>query len=372
MTALRTKEDFKAFVTHVESKEGYERPQAFGVGLATINAVGETLEVFFPVPNFEANYGSAAVFASVLGHTAGTKSYSPTVEQLNEMCELFTPFHGESGHKNIDIVERLRNSLREGLPRNKRIVVSFVSNGSDPSDVEDAYLRLHLLSHRLVRPHVVSVKGIFKVLPNVAWTDEGCIALAELAERQLERRLKGGMLLVHSVDKFPRMTDYVVPSAVRLCDAIRVRLGAYIGEGATFMHEGFCNFNAGVEGPNMIEGRVSSGVFVGKGTDIGGGCSTMGTLSGGGTEVISIGAGCLLGANSGTGISLGDGCTIEAGLYVTAGSKVELVGRNETVKARELSGAPDLLYRRNSTSGAIEAISKKQTIGLNEELHTKQ
>ncbi len=207
-----------------------------------------------------------------------------------------------------------------------------------------------VLSHRLVKPHGLNLSGIFALLPNVAWTNQGAIDLAELPAEQLEARLRGKLLEVFSVDKFPKMTDYVVPAGVRIADTARVRLGAYVGEGTTVMHEGFVNFNAGTAGPGMIEGRVSAGVFVGKGSDLGGGCSTMGTLSGGGNIIISVGEGCLIGANAGIGIPLGDRCTVESGLYVTAGTKVAVLDdQNQlvrVVKARELAGQSDLLLRR--------------------------
>ena len=219
----------------------------------------------------------------------------------------------------------------------------------------------------------LSLAGVFPLLPNVAWTSQGAIDLGELAERQLEARLRGELLEVFSVDKFPKMTDYVVPAGVRIADSARIRLGAYIGEGTTVMHEGFVNFNAGTEGPGMIEGRVSAGVFVGKGSDLGGGCSTMGTLSGGGNIVIKVGEGCLIGANAGIGIPLGDRNTVESGLYVTAGTKVALLDENnqlvKVVKARELAGQPDLLFRRNSETGAVECKTHKSAIELNEALH---
>src|SRR5690606_17059333 len=204
-------------------------------------------------------------------------------------------------------------------------------------------------------------------------TNEGAVDLEELPERQLMARLDGRLLEVNAVDKFPKMTDYVIPTGVRIADTARVRLGAYVGEGTTIMHEGFINFNAGTEGPGMIEGRISAGVIVGKGSDIGGGASTMGTLSGGGNIVISLGEGCLLGANAGTGIPLGDRCTIEAGLYITSGTKVEVLDENgdvvDTVKARDLAGKSDLLFRRNSESGAVQCRTNKSAIALNEELH---
>ncbi|HEV2061462.1 MAG TPA: 2,3,4,5-tetrahydropyridine-2,6-dicarboxylate N-succinyltransferase [Solirubrobacteraceae bacterium] len=241
-----------------------------------------------------------------------------------------------------------------------------------PSGPVDAYLRLHLLSHRLVRPHGVNLDGIFGVLVNVAWTDLGPVDLAQLERVRLRCRSEGRHLQVHGVDKFPRMTDYVVPPGVRIADADRVRLGAHLAEGTTVMHEGFVNYNAGTLGASMVEGRISAGVVVGDGSDVGGGASIMGTLSGGGTEVISIGERCLLGANAGVGVSLGDECIVEAGLYVTAGTRVTLPD-GEVVKARELSGASNLLYRRNSVSGAVEAIQRSGTWGgLNEMLHANR
>jgi 2,3,4,5-tetrahydropyridine-2-carboxylate N-succinyltransferase len=238
-----------------------------------------------------------------------------------------------------------------------------------PADTPDAYLRLHLLSLRLVRPHEVDLDGVFGVLPNVAWTSHGPVDPAALPAVRLRFRAAREPLEVHSVDKFPRMTDYVVPSGVRIADADRVRLGAYLGEGTTVMHEGFVNFNAGTLGTSMVEGRISAGVVVGDGSDVGGGASIMGTLSGGGKERISIGRGTLLGANSGVGISLGDDCVVEAGLYVTAGTRVRLPD-GAVVKARELSGANGLLLRRDSQSGAVEALPRSGGWGgLNAALH---
>jgi 2,3,4,5-tetrahydropyridine-2-carboxylate N-succinyltransferase len=237
-----------------------------------------------------------------------------------------------------------------------------------PADVPDAYLRLHLLSHRLVRPHEVNLDGIFGVLPNVAWTSRGAMAV----ERVAQARAEGRRVEVRSVDKFPRMTDYVVPPGVRIADADRVRLGAHLADGTTVMHEGFVNYNAGTLGASMVEGRISAGVVVGDGSDIGGGASTMGTLSGGGKEVISIGERCLLGANSGLGIALGDDCVLEAGLYLTGGTRVTLPD-GDVVKARELSGASGLLFRRNSQSGAVEAVQRSGDWGgLNAALHVNR
>ncbi len=238
-----------------------------------------------------------------------------------------------------------------------------------PADTEDAYLRLHLLSHRLVPPRSVNLDGIFGLLPIVAWTNTGAVPVDRVSETRLHLRRKGKHLTVHGVDRFPRMVDYVVPSGVRIADADRVRLGAHLAPGTVVMHEGFVNFNAGTLGASMVEGRISAGVVVGDGSDIGGGASIMGTLSGGGSEVISIGTGCLIGANAGVGLSLGDDCIVEAGLYVTAGSKVTMPD-GEILKARQLSGLSNLLYRRNSVTGAIEVVPRNGTWGgLNAALH---
>lgn len=238
-----------------------------------------------------------------------------------------------------------------------------------PADTADAFLRLHLLSHRLVRPRTINLDGIFGVLPIVAWTNVGAVAVDRVTATRLHLRRKGQHLTVHGVDRFPRMVDYVVPSGVRIADADRVRLGAYLAPGTVVMHEGFVNFNAGTLGTSMVEGRISAGVVVDDGSDIGGGASIMGTLSGGGKEQISIGKGSLIGANAGVGLSLGDNCVVEAGLYVTAGSKVRLPD-GSIAKAREVSGRHDLLFRRNSQTGAIEVVQRTGTWGgLNTALH---
>jgi 2,3,4,5-tetrahydropyridine-2-carboxylate N-succinyltransferase len=252
----------------------------------------------------------------------------------------------------------------------REIVSLEIDLTTAPKDAKDAYLRLHLLSHRLVRPHGQVLDGIFGLLTNVVWTSAGPCAVEgfEVTRAQLKAHL--GHVTVFGVDKFPRMVDYVIPSGVRIADADRVRLGAYLSSGTTVMHEGFINFNAGTLGTSMVEGRISAGVVVGDGTDVGGGASIMGTLSGGGKEVISIGEKCLLGANSGLGISLGDNCVIEAGTYITAAAKVTLPD-GEVVKAGTLSGANNLLFRRNSLTGGLEAVLRTGTWGgLNSVLHS--
>ena len=250
-----------------------------------------------------------------------------------------------------------------------RPVTVAIDTTAGPADSADAYLRLNLLSQRLALPRSLNLDGIFGHLQNVAWTSRGPVAVDAIESVAWNFARKGEHLTVHGVDKFPRMTDYVIPSGVRIADASRVRLGAYLASGTTVMHEGFCNFNAGTLGASMVEGRISAGVIVGDGSDIGGGASIMGTLSGGGKEMVTVGEKCLLGANSGLGISLGNNCVVEAGLYVTAGTQVKLPD-GATVKARELSGANDILFRRNSLTGAVEVVQRTGSWGgLNAALH---
>lgn len=333
---------------------------AFGVG--TQNRQGNWLEVFYAQPLLAPSAELVAAVAPLLGYSGGNQAIAFSNTQASDLANAL---------KHIDTAQAaLLTRLAESQ---KPLVACLLAEDAALTSTPEAYLKLHLLSHRLVKPHQQNLTGIFLLLPNVAWTSQGAVDLAELAERQLEARLKGELLEVFSVDKFPKMTDYVVPAGVRIADSARVRLGAYVGEGTTVMHEGFINFNAGTEGPGMIEGRVSAGVFVGKGSDLGGGCSTMGTLSGGGNIVISVGEGCLIGANAGIGIPLGDRNTVESGLYVTAGTKVALLDdKNQlvkVVKARELAGQPDLLFRRNSQTGAVECKTHKSAIELNEALH---
>ncbi|WP_122665218.1 2,3,4,5-tetrahydropyridine-2,6-dicarboxylate N-succinyltransferase [Pseudomonas viridiflava] len=333
---------------------------AFGVG--TQNRQGAWLEVFYAQPLINPSAELIAAVTPVLGYTGGNQAITFNTDQASKLAEAL---------KSVDAGQAaLLTRLAES---HKPLVATLLAEDAALTSTPEAYLKLHLLSHRLVKPHGLSLARIFPLLPNVAWTSQGAIDLNELAPRQLEARLKGELLEVFSVDKFPKMTDYVVPTGVRIADSARIRLGAYIGEGTTVMHEGFVNFNAGTEGPGMIEGRVSAGVFVGKGSDLGGGCSTMGTLSGGGNIVIKVGEGCLIGANAGIGIPLGDRNTVESGLYVTAGTKVALLDDQnklvKIVKARDLAGQPDLLFRRNSETGAVECKTHKSAIELNEALH---
>lgn len=262
--------------------------------------------------------------------------------------------------------------LRALAERGADLVVAALADDAPPQDAPQAFLKLHLLSHRTARPGQLNLDGIFGTLRNLAWTCHGPMECHEVAEKRLELRAKGRQLQVRCLDRFPPMLDYVVPTGVRIADPARVRLGAYLGEGTTVMHEGFVNFNAGCAGPNMVEGRISSGVMVGGGSDLGGGASTMGTLSGGGRERISIGRDCLIGANAGIGISLGDRCTVEAGLYVTAGTKVRLLsgdGQSMETAARQLSGRDDMLFRRHSLTGVVECLARSNKVELNKALH---
>ena len=311
---------------------GEERQQggAWGVGLATITSDGSPLDVWYPT--------------LALGE--------PT--PADGAASQLTPLEG------ADPVRDVRLSV-------VRTVVDDLS--APPHDAADAYLRLHLLSHRLAPPNTMNLDGLFGVLPNVCWTSHGPCPVEGFAETRRRMVAAGQVVHVFGIDKFPRMVDYVVPDGVRIADGDRVRLGAHLAPGTTVMHEGFVNFNAGTLGASMVEGRISAGVVVGDGSDIGGGASIMGTLSGGGKERISIGRCCLVGANAGIGISLGDGCVVEAGCYVTAGTKVSMPD-GDIVKAASLSGADRWLFRRNSVTGTVEAVARSGTrIELNAALH---
>jgi len=301
---------------------------AWGWGLASIHASGQMLDTHFPSPRLGPAEDSAAPEALI----------SAVID---------------------DEAREVRTEL----------VMVEIDLDAPPAGTPDAYLRLHLLSHRLVRPRGLNLDGIFGSLPNVVWTSAGPCAIEGFERVRTRLRARGGHLTIFGVDKFPRMVDYVVPTGIRIGDADRVRLGAHLAEGTTVMHEGFVNFNAGTLGASMVEGRISAGVVVGCDSDVGGGASIMGTLSGGGTEVISIGERCLLGANAGIGIALGDDCIVEAGLYITAGTKVTLPG-GEVVKARSLSGEDGLLFIRNSVTGAVEMRRRPRGgVALNAELH---
>jgi 2,3,4,5-tetrahydropyridine-2,6-dicarboxylate N-succinyltransferase len=299
---------------------------AAGTGLATVAADGTVLDTWYPEP--------------VFGDDA------PDAPDLEKLA-------GDDADRGV---------------RTTVVRTHIASLADPPADAHDVYLRLHLLSHRLVRPHEVNVDGVFSLLANVVWTNHGPCAVPGFEAVRMRLRARGPVT-VYGVDKFPRMVDYVLPTGVRIADADRVRLGAHLAEGTTVMHEGFVNYNAGTLGASMVEGRISAGVVLGDGSDLGGGASIMGTLSGGGKEVITVGKRCLIGANAGIGISLGDDCVVEAGLYVTAGTKVTLPG-DEVVSARALSGQDGLLLRRNSLTGTVEALPRTgQGIALNAVLH---
>jgi 2,3,4,5-tetrahydropyridine-2-carboxylate N-succinyltransferase len=336
---------------------------SLGLGLGSQNSKGQWLEVFYPQPLLNPSDDIASLVRNTVGYSGGNQVISLNGDQLEGLAAALS-------NANETALAEVAALLADS---NRPAVLTVLAEDSKPESVPEVYLKLHLLSHRLVKPHDQVLDGMFGVLPNVAWTSEGAVDLAELPERQLQARARGQHLSVDCVDKFPKMTDYVVPAGVRIADTARVRLGAYIGEGTTIMHEGFVNFNAGTDGPNMVEGRISAGVFVGSGSDLGGGCSTMGTLSGGGNIIISVGKECLIGANAGIGIPLGDRCTVEAGLYITAGTKVVMLDDHRNTigeaKARELAGQSDLLFRRNSTNGAVECLTNKSAIELNEALH---
>ncbi len=328
---------------------------AFGLGVGTKNRAGDWLEVHFPAPRINPDMASLGPLLQAIGYTGGNQ----VIELSRAQCETI-------GAMDLPFFAPLTRSA-------KPVVAVLLASDTSPHSVPEAYLKLHLLSHRLAKPHQINLTGLFGVLRNLAWTNRGPVDLEDLAELQWQCKLQGEWLTVRSVDKFPPMTDYVVPAGVRIADTARVRLGAYLGEGTTIMHEGFVNFNAGTLGTSMVEGRISAGVVVGEGSDLGGGCSTMGTLSGGGNIVISVGKECLIGANAGIGIPLGDRCIVEAGLYITAGTKVALVDAgNEVqghVKARELASKDDLLFRRNSLNGAVECKANRTAVELNEILH---
>ena len=334
---------------------------AFGLGIGTQNSTGEWLEIYFPMPILSPSSAIARCVAK-LGLIESNNA-TLNVEQLTQLEAAFEEA-GEAEHAKL-----ANRFIHSQAP----IVAVLLSDDSAPLTVPEAYLKLHLLSHRLVKPHGTDLTGAFGVLPNVAWTNQGAIDIAELPARQLAARIAGETLEVSCVDKFPKMTNYVVPEGVRIAHTARVRLGAYLGRGTTVMHEGFVNFNAGTEGPGMIEGRISAGVTIGKDSDLGGGASIIGTLSGGGTIIVSVGENCLIGANAGIGFPLGDRCTVEAGLYVTAGTKIAMLDNDgaavQSVKARELAGKSDLLFRRNSATGAVECLTNRSAIQLNDELH---
>jgi 2,3,4,5-tetrahydropyridine-2,6-dicarboxylate N-succinyltransferase len=310
-----------------------EITRAWGHGLATKDAEGNILDVWFPDPK--------------LGPAPKTDELWVVPKELDALV-------GSDPRREIET----------------QVVRTEIDLSQPVSSTEDAYLRLHLLSHLLVKPNTISLEGLIGAMPIVAFTSIGSVALNDLD--RLRPALNKAGVVIHAIDKFPRLVDYVTPKKVRIADASRVRLGAYLSPGTTVMHEGFVNFNAGTLGASMVEGRISQGVVVGDGSDIGGGASIMGTLSGGGKQLVSIGKRALLGANSGIGISIGNDCVVEAGLYVTAGTKLTLIveGKEQDLKAVELSGIDNLLFRRNSMTGRVEALVRSGAgVELNKDLH---
>ncbi|MEM7220068.1 MAG: DapH/DapD/GlmU-related protein [Pseudomonadota bacterium] len=339
---------------------------AIGLGLSSYNTAGDVLETFYPTPLLGPD---AAIGGAFLGGGADA------ADEPRDGVANVTPAHAAS------VAARLRDAGAENVAAtaarlaeaDRPLTLTLLHRDRPIAHTAEAYLKLHLLSHRLTLPNSLDLEGLFAHLPTVAWTSAGPIDATELPDRLLDARLRGERLQVDALDKFPIMANYVMPAGVRIANTARVRLGAYLGDGTTVMHEGQVNFNSGALGPNMVEGRISQGVILGAHTDLGGGASTMGTLSGGGKEVVSLGERCLVGANGGTGIPLGDRCTIEAGLYITAGTIVRLIdadGRpGERAKARELAGQSDLLFIRHSASGEIQCRTNRSAIELNETLH---
>ncbi len=332
---------------------------AFGIG--TRNRKDEWLEVYYPRPVFHPEQTLIDEISSVTGYSGGNTDIDLDSATLAKLRDAISDANQKS------LLEAFAGST-------KPLVLTLLDTDSALQSTPETYLKLHLLSHRFVKPNEQNLEGIYPLLPNVAWTEQGAVDLEDLEALQIEARLSGRVLEVQAVDKFPKMTNYVVPSGARIAHSGRVRLGAYVGEGTTVMHEGFMNFNSAALGPNMVEGRISQGVTVGSGTDLGGSASTAGTLSGGGNIVITIGEDCLISANAGTGIPLGDRCTIEAGLYITPGTVVQIMDEERNalrlVKARELAGMSDLLFLRNSQNGVVECRTNQKAIELNATLHS--
>ena len=384
---MSTVEKFKSYVASVEAKDGYKKPIAFALG--TKRSKNEkTLDVYFPLINWEDSYGTAAVFADIAGIKFGENAeYILNIEQLNDAFNKFSAFHGDiSGHGNIVAIKNfLDNYSNNHSYYSSELVVYFLfDKEQDVSSATEGYFKLQALSQRCVEPHGLNLNGAFGQLTNVAWTNKGPVLPEDLSS-EISKYIFTEPLQVSHIDKFPYMVNYHAPTGTRVVSGSQVRLGAYLGEGTTVMPAGYVNFNAGTIGNVMVEGRVSGGVVVDKNSDIGGGASIMGTLSGGNKNVISIGQECLLGANAGTGISLGFGCTIAAGVYITAGSKISLynsenqpvnlsnkvVSEGENiVKGMDLNGKDKLLFIQDSQSGKIVCKPNPKTIELNATLHS--
>ena len=326
-----------------------------GLGLATTNSAGKTLDAYFPKIVFKDMQRNGKDLFSIWNNLLDS-----------DVCEITDP----------SLLNLSKDELPSSLGENIKMVLCRITQDQKINNVEEAYLKLHLLSYKFFQPNTLNLDNLFNILPNVAWTNKGPIDLSEIDQKILESKSQNISIEIKSIDKFPRLVDYIAPAGVRIADTSRVRLSAYLSEGTTIMHEGFVNFNAGTLGAAMIEGRISAGVVIGENSDLGGGASTMGTLSGGNEVKISVGKNCLIGANSGLGIPLGDNCIIEAGLYITGGSKVEVFDQDMQskgiIKAEKLSNKNNILFIRNSLSGAIEARVNTKSIELNDSLHLNQ
>ena len=326
-----------------------------GLGLANTNSAGKTLDTYFPKIVFKDRQHKGKDLFSIWNNLLDS-----------DVCEITDP----------SLLNLSKDELPSSLGENIKMVLCRITQDQKINNVEEAYLKLHLLSYKFFQPNTLNLDNLFNILPNVAWTNKGPIDLSEIDQKILESKSQNISIEIKSIDKFPRLVDYIVPAGVRIADSSRVRLGAYLSEGTTIMHEGFVNFNAGTLGAAMIEGRISAGVVIGENSDLGGGASTMGTLSGGNEVKISVGENCLIGANSGLGIPLGNNCIIEAGLYITGGSKVEVFDQDMQskgiIKAEKLSNKNNILFIRNSLSGAIEARVNAKSIELNDSLHLNQ
>ncbi|MCB9640876.1 MAG: tetrahydrodipicolinate N-succinyltransferase N-terminal domain-containing protein [Myxococcales bacterium] len=385
---IKTIEDFQTYVQTIEADETYQRPLAYGLGVRR-SKYGKTLDVFFPQINYQTNFGGAAICTKEAGKSGAQNGFAVMSQtQLKALYEKFLPYKDDKTkpHPNLRTLEAILEAYQ--APQGYAdidVIVYFLYDADQAVETpEEAYFKLQCLSQRCVKPHGINVQGVFGALNNVAWTNYGPIFPEDIATQRIKYLFTNQPLQVSHVDKFPYLVDYHLPSGCRITSNSQVRLGAYLGEGTTVMPAGYINFNAGTEGHAMVEGRISGGVFVGNHSDIGGGASIMGTLSGGNKNVISLGEKCLLGANAGTGISLGFGCTIQAGLYITAGMKVSLYNQKDQpvdlngeiveegqniVKAMELNGRDKMLFIQDSRDGRVICKPNPKTIELNPALH---
>ncbi len=384
---MSTVESFKEYVANVEAKDNYHRPMAFGLGIRKRKG-DKTLEVFYPLINWEGSYGTAAVIQDVVGYSGNQNGYATlSADQVSQALGKFEAFFNDGkSHPNIDVLNQLKENHTEveGYADTDVLAYFLFDKDQGVEDPEEGYFKTQCLSQLLVKPHGINCSGIFGKMNNVAWTNKGPVLPEDLAAERIKWTFKGEELVVSHVDKFPYMVNFHIPEGVRVVSGAKVRLGAHLSPGTTVMPAGYVNFNAGTLGNAMIEGRVSGGVVVGANSDIGGGASIMGTLSGGNKNVISIGEKCLLGANAGTGISLGDGCTVAAGVYITAAAKVSLYNADKepvdidgnkvnegenVVKGFELDGKSYMLYLQDSNTGKLIARPNTKLIELNESLH---